>query len=236
MRHAMPVRQCNGDQAMRGTNINPGPTVYIVDDDPAVQQALRMSFRSVGYKAEVYASALQFLAAYNENLSGCILLDVRMPDMSGLELQEKLNQRHSILPIIFMTGHGDVLMAVTAMQCGALDFVQKPFSDQDLIDRVAQAINRDARNRSVLQEKHEIRKRLDSLTPREREIMDMVVDGKANKVIAGDLQLSQRTVEIHRARVMEKMLATSLAHLVRMVIAVDESAEGDLGVTKLTRA
>jgi FixJ family two-component response regulator len=127
-------------------------------------------------------------------------------------------------------------MAVTAMQSGALDFIQKPFNDQDLIDRVAQAICRDARNRSVLQEKHEIRKRLESLTPREREIMDMVVNGKANKVIAGDLLLSQRTVEIHRARVMEKMLATSLAHLVRMVIAVDESETGDLGVTKLTRA
>jgi two-component system, LuxR family, response regulator FixJ len=221
---------------MRGTNINPGPTVYIVDDDPAVQQALRLSFRSVGYKAEVFASAAQFLGVYNEHLSGCILLDVRMPDMSGLELQEKLNQKHSILPIIFMTGHGDVAMAVSAMQSGALDFVQKPFNDQDLIDRVAQAISRDTHNRSVLQEKHEIRKRLDSLTPREREIMDMVVDGKANKVIAGDLQLSQRTVEIHRARVMEKMLATSLAHLVRMVIAVDESEAGDLGVTKLTRA
>jgi two-component system, LuxR family, response regulator FixJ len=221
---------------MRGTNIATAPTVYIVDDDPAVQQALRLSFRSVGYKAEVFASAAQFLAIYSEHLSGCILLDVRMPDMSGMELQEQLNQRHSILPIIFMTGHGDVAMAVTAMQSGALDFVQKPFNDQDLLDRVAQAISRDALNRSVLQEKHEIRKRLDSLTPREREIMDMVVDGKANKVIAGDLQLSQRTVEIHRARVMEKMLATSLAHLVRMVIAVDESATGDLGVTKLTRA
>jgi FixJ family two-component response regulator len=221
---------------MRGTNVNPGPTVYIVDDDPAVQQALRLSFRSVGYRVEVFASAAQFLSAYSEHLSGCILLDVRMPDMSGLELQEKLNQRHSILPIIFMTGHGDVAMAVTAMQFGALDFIQKPFNDQDLIDRVAQAISRDARNRSVLQEKHEIRKRLAALTPREREIMDMVVNGKANKVIAGDLQLSQRTVEIHRARVMEKMLATSLAHLVRMVIAVDESDAGDLGVTKLTRA
>ena len=221
---------------MRTTTISHGPTVYIVDDDPAVQQALRLSFRSVGCRTEVFSSAVQFLSAYHEQMCGCILLDVRMPDMSGLELQEKLNQRHSILPIIFMTGHGDVTMAVTAMQSGALDFIQKPFSDQDVIDRVTQAMSRDARNRSVLQEKNEIRKRLDSLTPREREIMDMVVNGKANKVIAGDLQLSQRTVEIHRARVMEKMLATSLAHLVRMVIAVDESESGDLGVTRLTRA
>lgn len=221
---------------MRGSSVNQVPTVFIVDDDPAVQQALRLSFRSVGYRAEVYGSAIQFLEAYNENMIGCILLDVRIPGMSGLELQEKLNERHSILPIIFMTGHGDVPMAVTAMQAGALDFIQKPFNDHELLDRVAQAMSRDAHNRGVLQEKHEIRKRLESLTPREREIMDMVVDGKANKVIAGDLQLSQRTVEIHRARVMEKMLATSLAHLVRMVIAADGTEAGDLGVTKLTRA
>ncbi len=221
---------------MRGSSVNQAPTVFIVDDDPAVQQALRLWFRSVGYRAEVYGSAIQFLDAYDENMSGCILLDVRIPGMSGLELQEKLNERRCILPIIFMTGHGDVPMAVTAMQAGALDFIQKPFNDRELLDRVAQAMSRDARNRSVLQEKHEIRKRLESLTPREREIMDMVVDGKANKVIAGDLQLSQRTVEIHRARVMEKMLATSLAHLVRMVIAAEDAEVGDLGVTKLTRA
>jgi len=210
--------------------------VFIVDDDPAVQQALRLLFRSAGYRVEIFNSGAQFLDAYNEQMSGCALLDVRMPGMSGLELQEKLNARHSILPVIFMTGHGDVPMAVTAMQAGALDFIQKPFDDQDLLDRVAQAMARDEHNRSVLLEKHEIRKRLESLTVREREIMNMVVDGKANKVIAGDLQLSQRTVEIHRARVMEKMLATSLAHLVRMVIAVNESDKDDLGVTKLTRA
>ncbi len=220
---------------MRGINATQLPAVFIVDDDPAVQQALRMLFRSVGYRAEGYSSAVQFMDAYNEGMAGCVLLDVRMPGMSGLELQDHLNERHSILPIIFMTGHGDVPMAVTAMQAGAIDFIQKPFNDQELLDRVAQAMSRDARNRAALQEKHEIRKRLDSLTPREREIMDMVVNGKANKVIAGDLQLSQRTVEIHRARVMEKMLATSLAHLVRMVIAVDDSESGDIGVTKLTR-
>ncbi|MGE0114576.1 MAG: response regulator transcription factor [Steroidobacteraceae bacterium] len=221
---------------MRVGSVSPSPMVFIVDDDPAVQQALRLLFRSAGYRVEIFNSGAQFLDAYNEQMSGCALLDVRMPGMSGLELQEKLNARHSILPVIFMTGHGDVPMAVTAMQAGALDFIQKPFDDQDLLDRVAQAMARDEHNRSVLLEKHEIRKRLESLTVREHEIMNMVVDGKANKVIAGDLQLSQRTVEIHRARVMEKMLATSLAHLVRMVIAVNESDKDDLGVTKLTRA
>jgi len=220
-----------------GMTTTPQPsTVFIVDDDPAVQQSLRMLFRSVGYRTETFSSGKQFLDAYDERWAGCIVLDVRMPGMSGLELQQHLTERHSILPIIFMTGHGDVPMAVEAMQAGAVDFIQKPFSDQDLLDRVSQAIAKDQRNRAALLEKHEIRQRLESLTPREREIMDMVVNGKANKVIAGDLELSQRTVEIHRARVMEKMQATSLAHLVRMVIAVDAAEEGDVGVTKLTRA
>lgn len=197
-------------------------TIFVVDDDPGVQQALRLLFRSVGYRTEVFGTAQQFLDSYNDQWAGCIVLDIRMPGMSGLELQQQLNERHSILPIVFMTGHGDVPMAVEAMQAGAVDFIQKPFHDQDLLDRIAHAVNRDAENRRVLHEQHEIRKRLKLLTPREREIMDLVVDGKANKVIAADLNLSQRTVEIHRARVMEKMQAASLAHLVRMVIAVDE--------------
>lgn len=201
-------------------------TIFIIDDDPGVQQALRLLFRSVGYRTEVFGTARQFLDAYDDQWSGCILLDIRMPEMSGLELQQRLNDRHSILPIIFMTGHGDVPMAVEAMQAGAVDFIQKPFNDTDLLDRVVQAINKDTDSRRVLRERHEIRKRLGLLTPREREIMDLVVNGRANKVIAADLNLSQRTVEIHRARVMEKMQAASLAHLVRMVIAADESSTG----------
>jgi two-component system response regulator FixJ len=139
-----------------------------------------------------------------------------------LELQDKLIERRSILPIIFITGHGDVPMAVEAMQAGAMDFIQKPFRDQDLLDRIHQAIDKDAKTRQSLGELAAIRMRLASLTPREREVMDLVVHGKANKVIAGDLDLSQRTVEIHRARVMEKMEASSLAHLVRMVLEVGE--------------
>lgn len=199
------------------------PTIFIVDDDPAVQQALKLLFRSVGYRTESFNTGQQFLDAYNDNWAGCLVLDIRMPGMTGLELQQHLNGRHSILPIIFMTGHGDVPMAVEAMQAGAVDFIQKPFHDQDLLDRVVQALNKDMSNRSSLREQNAIRKRLESLTPREHEIMDMVVDGKANKVIAADLNLSQRTVEIHRARVMEKMQASSLAHLVRMVIAAAET-------------
>jgi FixJ family two-component response regulator len=221
---------------MQGKSVGQSPTVYIVDDDPAVQQALRLLFRSAGYRAELFSSAVQFLEAYHRNMTGCILLDVRMPGMSGLELQEALNARLSLLPVIFMTGHGDVPMAVAAMQSGAIDFIQKPFDDQELLNRVAQALSQDAHTRGVLEEKHEIRKRLESLTPREREIMDMVVNGMANKVIAGDLKLSQRTVEIHRARVMEKMSASSLAHLVRMVIAVTDLDITMPNIARLTRA
>jgi two-component system, LuxR family, response regulator FixJ len=141
-----------------------------------------------------------------------------MPGMSGLELQEELNRRGAIVPVIFITGHGDIPMAVEAMQHGAFDFLQKPFRDQDLIDRIQKATERDAANRAQLREKEQIRIRYESLTPREREVLTLVTAGKANKVMAGDLGVSQRTVEIHRARVMEKMHAASLAQLVRMVM------------------
>lgn len=210
-------------------------TIFVVDDDPAVQQSLRMLFRSVGYRTEAFSSAQEFLDAFSDKWTGCLVLDMRMPGMSGLELQQHLNDKQSILPVIFITGHGDVPMAVEAMHGGAVDFIQKPFNDQELIDRVMQAVNKDKRNREVLGEKTEIRQRLQSLTPREHEILNMVVNGKANKVIAELLELSQRTVEIHRARVMEKMQATSLAHLVRLVIAADLEEISDVGVTRLTR-
>lgn len=198
------------------------PTVFVVDDDAAVRDALRFLMRSVGLTVDTFTSATEFLDAYRDDRPGCLVLDIRMPGMTGLELQDKLTERRSILPIIFITGHGDVPMAVEAMQAGAMDFIQKPFRDQDLLDRIHQAIDKDAKTRQSLSELAAIRTRLASLTPREREVMDLVVHGKANKVIAGDLDLSQRTVEIHRARVMEKMEASSLAHLVRMVLEVGE--------------
>jgi two-component system response regulator FixJ len=207
---------------MRVNSNNTRPMIFVVDDDAAVRDALKLLLRSVGQSVETYASAQEFLDAYSEDRPGCLVLDIRMPGMSGLELQQKLNERHSILPIIFITGHGDVPMAVEAMQAGAVDFIQKPFRDQDLIDRINQALEKDANNRAALGERNDIRKRLETLTPREREVLDLVVHGKANKVIAGDLKLSQRTVEIHRARVMEKMQASSLAHLVRMVLEVQQ--------------
>ena len=193
-----------------------------MDDDAAVRDALKLLLRSVGHAVETFGSAQEFLDAYGEDRAGCLVLDIRMPGMSGLELQQKLNEKHSILPIIFITGHGDVPMSVEAMQAGAVDFIQKPFRDQDLIDRINQALEKDGSNRAALGERNDIRRRLETLTPREREVLDLVVHGKANKVIAGDLKLSQRTVEIHRARVMEKMQASSLAHLVRMVLEVGQ--------------
>lgn len=207
---------------MRASVNTQRPTIFVVDDDSAVRDALKLLLRSVGQSVETYGAGQEFLEAYSEDRPGCLVLDIRMPGMSGLELQQKLNEKHSILPIIFITGHGDVPMAVEAMQAGAVDFIQKPFRDQDLIDRINQALEKDSSNRAALGERNDIRRRLETLTPREREVLDLVVHGKANKVIAGDLKLSQRTVEIHRARVMEKMQASSLAHLVRMVLEVGQ--------------
>jgi two-component system, LuxR family, response regulator FixJ len=147
---------------------------------------------------------------------------VRMPGMSGIELQETLNQQGAVIPVIFITGHGDVPMAVEAMQAGAFDFLQKPFRDQDLIDRIQRALEKDHASRAVLNERSLIQERLESLTPREREVLALVTSGKPNKVMAADLGVSQRTVEIHRARVMEKMGASSLAQLVRMIMDLKE--------------
>ncbi|MBM5811353.1 MAG: response regulator transcription factor [Gammaproteobacteria bacterium] len=197
------------------------PTVFVVDDDVAVCTSLRLLLRSVGLPAVTCASAAEFLAQFDAECPGCIVLDIRMPGMSGIELQQVLNERHSITPIVFITGHGDVPMAVEAMQAGAIDFIQKPFRDQDLLDRINRALDRDRALRAELSERDAIRQRIARLTPREREVLDLVTKGKANKVIAGDLEVSQRTVEIHRARVMEKMGATSLVHLVRMVIEAE---------------
>ena len=197
------------------------PTVFVVDDDDAVRTSLRLLLKSVGLPVETFASAQEFLDGFDGDRAGCLVLDIRMPGMSGLELQQRLNEIHSIVPIVFITGHGDVPMAVEAMQHGAVDFIQKPFRDQDLIDRINQALEKDRDNRAGLKERDAIRRRMQQLTPREREVLDLVTQGKANKVIAGDLNVSQRTVEIHRARVMEKMGASSLAHLVRMVIEAD---------------
>ena len=201
------------------------PTVIVVDDDDAVRTSLRLLLKSVGLPVETHGSAQEFLAAFDTDQPGCLVLDIRMPGMSGLELQAKLAEEHAIVPIVFITGHGDVPMAVEAMQHGAVDFIQKPFRDQDLIDRINQALDKDKANRDSLRERDAILRRMAQLTPREREVLELVTVGKANKVIAGDLDVSQRTVEIHRARVMEKMGASSLAHLVRMVIEAQRAPQ-----------
>src|SRR5580700_453071 len=199
------------------------PVVYIVDDDEAVRGSLRLLLKSVGLTPSALGSAREFLSGYDPAQPGCLVLDVRMPEMSGLELQEQLNLQGAIIPVIFITGHGDVPMAVEAMQAGAFDFLQKPFRDQDLIDRIQRALEKDRSNRTALTERNTIRERLESLTPREREVLTMVTSGKANKIMASDLGVSQRTVEIHRARVMEKMGASSLAQLVRMIMDLGEN-------------
>jgi FixJ family two-component response regulator len=193
-------------------------TVFIVDDDEAVRASLKLLLKTLRLPALAYASAQEFLAAFDPQRPGCLVLDIRMPAMSGLELQQELNARGALLPIIFITGHGDVPMAVEAMQQGAMDFLQKPFRDQDLIDRINKALERDRAGRELLSNRARIQARIAALSPREQEVLAQITQGKINKVIAAELALSQRTVEIHRAHIMEKMGANSLAHLVRMVI------------------
>jgi two-component system, LuxR family, response regulator FixJ len=197
------------------------PTVFVVDDDESVRGSLRFLLRSAGLESRAFGSAPEFLGAYDPGQPGCLVLDVRMPGMSGLELQQELNLRGAVIPVIFITGHGDIPMAVEAMQHGAHDFLQKPFRDEDLIERVRRALAKDAKARAALEEHKAIRERLDSLTPREREVLALMARGKPNKIMAHELGVSQRTVEIHRARVMEKSGASSLAELVRMVMDVE---------------
>ena len=197
--------------------------VYIVDDDDAIRDSLSLLMRSVGLASETHESAGDFLQAYEPDKLSCLIADIRMPGLSGLELQQELNERHAEVPIIFITGHGDVPMAVKAMQAGAMDFIQKPFRDQDLLDKIHKALQEDRERRNSRREVSVIRERLDTLTPRETEVMQKVVQGCANKVIAMDLGVSQRTVELHRARVMHKMRVRSLAELVRLTSKVRES-------------
>lgn len=196
--------------------------VFIVDDDDAVRNSIRLLMKSLGLATRPLSTAQEFLSTYDPQQPGCLILDVRMPGMSGLELQQQLNMRGAIIPVIFITGHGDVPVAVEAMQQGAFDFLQKPFRDQDLIERVQRALAKDQSNRAELSEQAKVRERFESLTPREREVLALVTSGKANKVMAADLNVSQRTIEIHRARVMEKMHASSLAQLVRMMMDLEE--------------
>ena len=203
-----------------------GSTVFVVDDEEAICDSVAQQLRSVGKAIRTYSDPPRLLEELGPGHAGCIIIDVRMPGMSGLDVQRALNERRCAMPLIFITGHGDVPMAVEAMRNGAFDFLQKPFNDDDLIRRVQKALEQDARDRSRLEHIDETRRRWQALTAREREIGDRLVDGAANKVIALDLEISERTVELHRARVMQKMEARSLAQLVQMVLSLRHGAAG----------
>lgn len=194
--------------------------VHVVDDEAEVCNAVAMLLRSVGLQSRTYGSAQAFLEGYRPGTPGCIVLDVRLPGMSGLELQERLQQLGITLPVIVMTGHGDIQMAVRAMRAGALDFVEKPFNDQTLLDRVHEGVARSMQSHDADGERAQVQSRYNSLSEREREILKHVVDGRPNKLIADELGLSTRTVESHRAHIIEKMQASSLSHLVRMAVMV----------------
>lgn len=198
-------------------------TVFVVDDEPDVRAALRLLIKSVGYSVECFESADQFFQQFNPDHRGCLILDVRMPGMSGMDLQEKLSRIDALLPIIMISGHGEIPMAVKAMQNGAIDFLQKPFSDQQLLDRIAQALEVNNNRHNEYKLKHEAQTKYDSLTPREREIFTEVVAGKLNKVIAYELNISTRTVEIHRAKAMEKMGAKNLSELINLANLIKET-------------
>jgi FixJ family two-component response regulator len=193
-----------------------GPTVFIVDDDEAVRKAVSRLLRSAGIAVAVFASPREFLAQYDPAAPGCLVLDITMPDFNGLQLQTALGEKGSILPIIFLTGQGDVSKSVQAMKHGAFDFLSKPVKDKDLLTAVRAAIERDAVARLEQAKLSEIRARLDSLTPREREVLEHVVSGRLNKQIAGDLGITEATVKMHRARVMAKMKVQSVAELARL--------------------
>ena len=193
--------------------------VYIVDDDEAVRDSTGLLMQSVGLTAETFGRADDFLNALNPDRLACLVLDVRMPGMSGMELQQTLKDRGIDLPIIFITGHGDVPMAVKALQAGAVDFLQKPFRQQDLLDKVNAALSEERELRAALADRSVIKEQIASLTPREHDVLHHLMEGDANKVIAIDLGISERTVEIHRARVFEKLDVRNVARLVRKVMA-----------------
>lgn len=196
-------------------------TVFVVDDEEAVADSIAMLLRSVGITTRCFPEPHAFLADYRPEMPGCLLLDVRMPRMGGMELQEELNRRRYTLPIIFITGHGDVPMAVEAMRAGAVDFLQKPFNDDELIRRVRKALDQDLRDREMLHRREEIARRWSELTPREQDVARLIAAGEANKVVAAQLQISERTVEVHRARVLQKMETRNLAQLVQVIMQLE---------------
>jgi FixJ family two-component response regulator len=199
-------------------------TVFVVEDDPTMRSLLGALTQSMGLSYAAFASAREFLDAYEPSAAGCILLDLGLPGMSGVELQTELNLRGAVIPVIFISGQADVSTAVAAMRQGAFDFLQKPFSNSQLIERVSAALAHDRLNRETLKEMDLVRARLGTLTRREREVLDHVARGLSNKAMAQEMALSQRTIELHRSKVMDKMCAKSIAHLVRMVMNVERDS------------
>ena len=196
--------------------IGPDSTIFVVDDDPSVRRALTRLIASAGLTVEAFASAQDFLSRPWSEGPSCLILDIRLPGLSGLELQDQLAAMNLCMPIIFITGHGDIPMSVRAMKAGAIDFLQKPFNDQDLFNAIAVALEQDRKLKRERAELADLQHRLDRLTPREREVFALVVTGMLNKQIAAELGTSEKTIKVHRARVMEKMHVQSLAELVRL--------------------
>jgi two-component system response regulator FixJ len=194
-------------------------TVYIVDDDAGVRHSLDLMMQSVGLKAKCFSTAQQFLKNVNPSRPGCVVLDVRMPDMSGLVLQQELNKRRIRLPVIIITGHADVPMAVSAMKAGALDFIEKPFRDQTLLDSISRAITESVELLEEQQQQTDTNRLLGQLSSREREVLDLLVEGKGSKQIAAVLGISSKTVDVHRGHILEKMGVRSVVELVRLVMA-----------------
>jgi FixJ family two-component response regulator len=192
------------------------PTVFVIDDDKAIRSAIKNLLESVGLRAEVFSTPREFLKEGHKDKPGCLVLDVRLPGASGLDFQHELAKANVEIPVIFITGHGDVPMSVQAMKAGAVDFLTKPFRDQDLLDAIQRAIGRDQARRQLETEGVDIRNRFNSLTPREREVMSLVVAGLLNKQVAAQMSTSETTAKIHRGQVMRKMQAQSLPDLVRM--------------------
>lgn len=196
----------------------PESRVYVVDDEPGIRQALALLIRSVGMNVEAFASADEFLSHYDPSVPGCLILDVRLPGMSGLQLQEVLKQRGHSLPIVVITSHGTIPMAVAAVKAGAFDFLEKPFRDQDVLDRVQEAIRRDQTARTERSRKGQVAQLMANLTTREREVLELVLQGHSNKIIASRLGLSHKTIEYHRSNMMDKLGVQSIPELVQLAI------------------
>ncbi len=209
---------------MNMSHAEPDQAVYIVDDDEALRDSLVWLLESSGYQVFAYDSGEAFLKAYSLDMKGCLVLDVRMPGMSGLELFDALQEQHCVLPVIFITGHGDVPMAVRAVKRGAMDFIEKPFGDRDILGLIDESLTTERNNRTQRTKEADVSRRLSELTQREREVLDLIIVGKLNKQIADILCISIKTVEVHRARVMEKMGANSLAELVQQVMTSEAVA------------